>query len=118
MAELDRRSHMISFRLSEEAYAAVKDACGISGMRSPSELARRATEAWVNFGGSRSEALLARVWDLRELARSIRKPGDWPECLPKRPIAERSLETESNQPRCVASARWDPNPSKQTGLIK
>ena len=47
MTEIKRRSRMISVRLSEEEYAALRHLCSLTGARSVSDLTRDAMRAVV-----------------------------------------------------------------------
>jgi len=47
MTEMKRRSRMISVRLSEEEYAALRHLCSLTGARSVSDLTRDAMRAVV-----------------------------------------------------------------------
>jgi hypothetical protein len=60
----DRRSKIVSFRLSREEYEALRDACAAAGVRSLSELARRALQQ-VLFSRSRGLSLYDQVCELR-----------------------------------------------------
>lgn len=51
MKMIDRKSKMVSFRLSPEEYRQLRDACSSHGVRSISELARTAMQSLVTTDG-------------------------------------------------------------------
>jgi Arc/MetJ-type ribon-helix-helix transcriptional regulator len=70
MPVLNPRSRMISVRLSEEEYSALRRLCSASGARSVSDLTRDAMRALLN-GTSRSEVLGIHVDEFRTQMRSL-----------------------------------------------
>jgi hypothetical protein len=61
----DRKSKMVSFRLSPEEYRQFRNACSEHGVRSVSELARTAMQSLVEAKGS-AVPLYVQVRELRE----------------------------------------------------
>jgi hypothetical protein len=52
MTMTERKSKMVSFRLSPEEYRQLRDACSAHGVRSVSELARSAMQGLISNHGS------------------------------------------------------------------
>src|SRR5213592_2189498 len=78
MPVLKRRSRIVSFRLSQEEYDALKDTCVAQGARSISDFARSAACRLARNGnGSPDEALQAAVMTLQgrveELDRELKR---------------------------------------------
>ena len=78
MPVLKRRSRIVSFRLSQEEYDALKDTCIAQGARSISDFARSAAcHLARNGNGSPDEALQAAVRTLQarveELDREVKR---------------------------------------------
>ena len=46
ISRFDRRIRIVSFRLSEREYAALREFCAANGMRGISDLTRRAIRGW------------------------------------------------------------------------
>lgn len=61
----------MSFRLSEEEYKELRDVCIAHGIRSMSDLARLATQLWIDGGGGPNESLLTTIRDLRAELREL-----------------------------------------------
>lgn len=61
----DRKSKMVSFRLSPEEYRQFRGACSSHGVRSISELARTAMQSLIDANGS-SLPLYLQVQEFRE----------------------------------------------------
>jgi hypothetical protein len=61
---------MISVRLSEEEYSALRHLCSVTGARSVSDLTRDAMRVLLN-GGGREEALGIHVDEFRSQMRSL-----------------------------------------------
>jgi Arc/MetJ-type ribon-helix-helix transcriptional regulator len=70
MAVLNPRSRMISVRLSEEEYSALRQLCSDIGARSVSDLTRDAMRVLLN-GAGREEALGIHVNEFRSQMRSL-----------------------------------------------
>jgi hypothetical protein len=70
MAILNPRSRMISVRLSEEEYSALRRLCAVSGARSVSDLTRDAMRALLN-GANREEVVGVRAHEFRTQMRSL-----------------------------------------------
>jgi hypothetical protein len=52
LSRFDRRIRIVSFRLSEREYRALREFCEANGLRGISDLARRAINGWFVEGGS------------------------------------------------------------------
>jgi hypothetical protein len=48
ISRFDRRIRIVSFRLSEREYAALREFCAAHGLRGISDLTRRAIRGWFN----------------------------------------------------------------------
>lgn len=70
MTVLNPRSRMISVRLSEEEYAALRRLCSVTGARSVSDLTRDAMRVLLN-GASRDEKLGIHVDEFRSQMRNL-----------------------------------------------
>ena len=70
MAVLKPRSRMISVRLSEEEYAALRELCQVTGARSVSDLTRDAMRVLLE-GGSREDVLGSRIDEFRAQMKSL-----------------------------------------------
>ena len=66
MPVLKRRSRIVSFRLSQEEYDALKDTCLAEGARSISDFARSAACRLARNGNGSDETLQAAVLTLQE----------------------------------------------------
>ena len=74
MTLLDRRSKMVSFRLSPREYQRLQSACAQYGVRSVSELARSAMEHIISSTAGPAEGGLRwhdEVRDLREQVKTL-----------------------------------------------
>lgn len=71
MTVLNRRSRMISVRLSEEEYVALRRLCSLSGARSVSDLTRDAMRILLSGSSKREEVLGIRVDEFRSQMRSL-----------------------------------------------
>ena len=60
MTVFKARSRMVSVRLSEDEYVALRELCSTTGARSVSDLTRDAMRAFLN-GASREEPLQTRI---------------------------------------------------------
>jgi chromosome segregation ATPase len=73
---VDRRSKMVSFRLSWEEYKAYREACAAAGVRSLSELARAAMQNLIT-SRSNGNSLDDQVGELRhqvaQLSREVER---------------------------------------------
>lgn len=69
MSVFTRRTHTVSFRLSEAEYKELRDVCIAHNIRSMSDFARLATQFWIDGGGGPNESLLATI---RELSSKLR----------------------------------------------
>lgn len=65
MNMIDRKSKMVSFRLSPEEYRQLRDACATQGVRSVSELARAAMQGLIAPDGP-AVPLQTQVQELRD----------------------------------------------------
>jgi hypothetical protein len=63
---IDRRTKMVSFRLSPEEHRRFREACGSQGVRSISELARIAMTHLVDSGDGESVPVQQQILELRE----------------------------------------------------
>lgn len=70
MAVLNPRSRMISVRLSEEEYLALRHLCSVTGARSVSDLTRDAMRVLLN-GSGQKEVLGIHVDEFRTQMRSL-----------------------------------------------
>jgi hypothetical protein len=70
MTILNRRSRMISVRLSEEEYADLRLLCSVTGARSVSDLTRDAMRALLN-GGSRESAISIPTSEFRAQMKNL-----------------------------------------------
>ena len=70
MTVLNPRSRMISVRLSEEEYAALRRLCSVTGARSVSDLTRDAMRVLLK-GTNREDALGIHVDEFRSQMRSL-----------------------------------------------
>jgi hypothetical protein len=70
MTVLNPRSRMISVRLSEEEYAALRRLCLVTGARSVSDLTRDAMRVLLN-GANREDVLGIHVDEFRSQMRSL-----------------------------------------------
>jgi len=63
LSRFDRRIRIVSFRLSEREYTAIKQFCDVHGLRGISDLARRAIHHWFagNDMHSQRSVLMDRV---------------------------------------------------------
>ena len=66
MTMIDRKSKMVSFRLSPEEYRQLRDACAARGLRSVSELARTSMQSVISSGNGSSLPLHQQMQELRE----------------------------------------------------
>src|SRR5436309_5887294 len=77
MPVLKRRSRIVSFRLSQEEYDALKDTCVAEGARSISDFARSAACRLARNGNGSDETLQAAVLTLQgrveELDRELKR---------------------------------------------
>lgn len=71
MTVLNPRSRMISVRLSEEEYVALRRLCSITGARSVSDLTRDAMRVLLSGGSKRDEVLGVRVDEFRSQMRRL-----------------------------------------------
>lgn len=71
MTVLNPRSRMISVRLSEEEYVALRHLCSITGARSVSDLTRDAMRVLLSGGSKRDEVLGVRVDEFRSQMRRL-----------------------------------------------
>ena len=71
MAVLNPRSRMISIRLSEEEYSAVRRLCSATGARSVSDLARDAMRVLIKKSASRDDVLGIHVDEFRSQMRNL-----------------------------------------------
>lgn len=65
MRMTDRKSKMVSFRLSPDEYSHLVNACDTRGIRSVSELARTAVQSIITTNGH-SAPIQTQVQELRE----------------------------------------------------
>lgn len=72
MPVLKPRKRMISVRLSEEEYSALRRICNVTGARSLSDLTRDAMYVLLN-GANREEALGSRLDEFRAEIRNLNK---------------------------------------------
>jgi Arc/MetJ-type ribon-helix-helix transcriptional regulator len=72
MTVMKPRSRMISVRLSEEEYSALRQLCSLTGARSVSDLTRDAMRN-VLRGGGREEAFAGNLDEFRAGMRSLEK---------------------------------------------
>lgn len=70
MTVLKPRSRMISVRLSDEEYSALRRLCLVTGARSVSDLTRDAMRVLLN-GGSRNDSLGSHMDEFRAQMRSL-----------------------------------------------
>ena len=70
MAVLKPRSRMISVRLSEEEYAALRQLCHVTGARSVSDLTRDAMRGLLE-SGTREDVLGTRIEEFRTQMKSL-----------------------------------------------
>ena len=70
MTVLNPRSRMISIRLSEEEYSALRRLCSVTGARSVSDLTRDAMRALLN-GSERKDAAGSQVDEFRAEIRGM-----------------------------------------------
>ena len=70
MTVLKRRSRMISIRLSEEEFLALKQLCAVTGARSVSDLTRDAMRVVLN-GANREDLLGLRMNEFRGQLKSL-----------------------------------------------
>ena len=70
MAVLNPRSRMISVRLSEEEYSALRNLCSVTGARSVSDLTRDAMRVLLDSSG-REKAESIHVDEFRAQMRSL-----------------------------------------------
>ena len=70
MAVLNPRSRMISVRLSEEEYSALRNLCSVTGARSVSDLTRDAMRVLLN-GSGRERVESIHVDEFRTQMRSL-----------------------------------------------
>ncbi len=89
MKEIKRRSRMISVRLSEEEYAAIRHMCLLTGARSVSDLTRDAMRA-VLKRNSREEFVTGNLEEFRNGIKILERKL---EQLEARMLLSRSQET-------------------------
>ena len=65
MRPVDRKSKMVTFRVSPDEYDHLRNACSLKGVRSVSELARTAMESLVHSAGP-ALPLDLQIQELRE----------------------------------------------------
>ena len=65
MSVLKTRSRMVSVRLSEDEYIALRELCSTTGARSVSDLTRDAMRAFLS-GTTREESLHLRMTEVRD----------------------------------------------------
>jgi hypothetical protein len=65
------RSRMISVRLSEEEYSALRRLCSITGARSVSDLTRDAMRVLLNGGSNRDDVIGVHVDEFRSQMRNL-----------------------------------------------
>jgi Arc/MetJ-type ribon-helix-helix transcriptional regulator len=65
MTVFKARSRMVSVRLSEDEYIALRELCTTTGARSVSDLTRDAMRAFLS-GATREEALQSRMSEVRD----------------------------------------------------
>lgn len=70
MTVLNRRSRMISVRLSEEEYSALRQLCSATGARSVSDLTRDAMRVLLT-GAGREDVLGTHIDEFRTQMRSL-----------------------------------------------
>ena len=71
MTVLNPRSRMISVRLSEEEYVALRRLCSLTGARSVSDLTRDAMRILLSGSSKRDDVLGIRVDEFRSQMRSL-----------------------------------------------
>lgn len=71
MTVINPRSRMISVRLSEEEYVALRRLCSLSGARSVSDLTRDAMRILLSGSSTREEVVGIRVDEFRTQMRSL-----------------------------------------------
>jgi 50S ribosomal subunit-associated GTPase HflX len=71
MNRFDRRVRIVSFRLSEKEYRDLRGLCTAHGVRSVSDLARRAIQGGLGNDGAAEESLARAIRELRERVQEI-----------------------------------------------
>jgi outer membrane murein-binding lipoprotein Lpp len=72
MGVLKRKTHMVSFRLTEEEYSALVRTCVANGARSVSDFTRdRMCEVLFHDGGPNGKPVEAKVEELRSQVRQL-----------------------------------------------
>ena len=64
MTRFDRRVKIVSFRLSEREHRDLREFCAVHGIRSMSDLARRAIQGWSVVNGVADESVAIAIHEL------------------------------------------------------
>ncbi len=71
MTRFDRSVRTVSFRLSEKECKDLRELCTVHGIRTISDLARRAIQEWFAGDGAADHSLATAIRELREKVQEL-----------------------------------------------